>query len=493
MQPTKNTPTTVQQHTVTHVEPPSVFDDWFDLCGTKFSELADSIKKFKSSIQVPLPAKKQVEEPGIITKAFRSLLHDGFQEKKCSDPGKVGKLLDDLGNQTVELTTKYNETSWVKHLTADSFAEKMTQAGGAYTTFTSKKDGKTLHAIELDTNKSSSLLKALTELNILEKLVPAKKSKKSWSLWNALGFKHEEARQPSAYLPGAWKQVQAGSKIYLIDAQDEDRFNALNPLAVNKRSGQIEGINSDNVIMTRSETPIQSGNKSTVILSGGAHSKIGSQAMAAMAVRYLVFGVNVVLVDDKQVQESETQERMIALRETTGEYLKSKCGLSNKDIIWHGICYSAPMAARMAKSPEFKGSGLIFDQGYEDGKEFFKQSIKAKLPGYLTPFESLVDREIDLYVNENPELFRVERNFDEIEGNVLMIVNHYDRFLSHKTTDSLVKSMFKSERVDTVANLTNSNLAHGQAWYLDPTGGATSVHNHLYNAGIAKKNLLIQA
>lgn len=465
----------------------SLLEGWTEVAGKTLDALSDSITQFTDSIENAV--RPEPKERGLITKWFREALHEGFSERKTSQAQKVTASIEALGGKTVELTTKYDDKPWIRHLTAEGFAGKIREAGGRKVAIVSKTIGKTINAIEIETAKSEKLLESLAELNILDKTLMKKEPKASWSLFSWFGSTEKAQPKTSSILPGTWKQIQVGDKIYLIEAADEQAFYDAKPLSRNRFTGKLDGFNSETISIE--QKPWGETTQQTIVLSGGAHSKIGSQAMASMAARYLALGINVVLLDDKQVRESETEESMVALRETTGRYLKAS-GLSNKDITWHGICYSATIAAKMAKSREFQGSGLIFDQGYENGEAFFKRSIKSKLPGVLLPFESLVDREIDRYIKENPNLFNVEGRFNDIQGNVLMIVNRYDEELSRKTTDSLAASMFNGERVANVANLTNPNLSHGQAWYLDPKGGATTVFGHLLEAGVIHQSSYIQ-
>lgn len=366
---------------------------------------------------------------------LKEKLHSCLKGKDASHAQIVNQAMRNIGG--ISLQIQNSEQHILKGMTfqVDDFLATLEAAHAQKVVFTKKDAHLNISALVLDS--SDPLIETLKNTGFLENTIRTKE-----------GVKINE---------GIWKSCTIKGKTYIFTPDQYEKFIAERPFL--KDDFNLNYIElSDPIPFTADKKP-----RKTIILNGGIFSRFESYNTAREVAKFLALGLNVVISEDKNGKDSESHTNVLANREAIYAKLKKE-GVSDKDLIWKGTCFSSVPAMEMAA--RHPGSHVIIDQGYVESKEVVKTVFKGDKFSAASLVPSFI---INKFCEKMDFTFSMAHAMKKVCGSVYLIPNKNDTIVDAKEHQKMVKELKKNKKIESlhVCPIEDKKIEHAGGWYLD--------------------------
>jgi|GEM_PF-2794127 len=187
----------------------------------------------------------------------------------------------------------------------------------------------------------------------------------------------------------------------------------------------------------------------TVLISPGAD--MSYPAYKGLAVAYLLRGINVMMIDFRGYGESQgspTSHKTKLDLETAYQYLATKHGVENKDLIVHGHCMGGGPATDLAARR--KGVNLILDRSFAEYRDVARNRFPL--------MSSIIYKIMPWIVNYNNT-----KNLGQVEGHIAIEMAKEDAVISESQIIKQIDGLSDTKKGQ-IIKLMDSPGGHGGLW-----------------------------
>lgn len=362
------------------------------------------------------------KEIGVFGRTIARGKEQVFEEFKTKKPDQkrsatIEKHLKSLGTQEITVTTASNKKEVFSHLKASDFAAKLNAAGAKKATLSV--GDVSVPAITFDPKNSKDVKDALVALGIMS------------------GSRSQ----------GLWASHTIAGVTYIVDEAGEAALQKA-ALSKNLNTTHFKGAFS-------SEELIFKANK-TMVMSGGILSYRNSGRQSNEMFQYLLRGMDVVFLDDKENLDSESVANSFEKRDAIMQYLTNDLGIKNENIIINGTCFSGIPATYMAAN--YPGTGLLLNQAYTNMHAIATDKDNIQEGSFWDwAYKTTLNRAGLSHKMEDAVL-------DAIKGPVCVMVNTNDKTISMNRSAEVVSAIPKNSIGGKVIEIDDEQFQHADLW-----------------------------
>lgn len=383
------------------------------------------------------------------------------------------KRLGKIGGERFSLETKDGAKLDGMYLDASVFRQKLKDAGGEIVTFSDPKGGPSLQGIAFDNSNWANDKEESHLINILEAL-------------NAIS---PDARMLSGWTPVRYSPQNGPAKVVLVPTNSLPGGTNDHGLIQEREDPKRTKFEIKENVVSSAPSPINIQTEGgTIILSHGQSQLFEMKKDEACA--FLFNGMNVVVFNYRGLGLSKgapSDKGYLEDIETVYQFTKKKSGVSDKKILFKGLCLGGgPSAHAAARHPE---TNLFLDQTYSSFVDLAKETIKEAAQQMLqNQYENMSEDEREDFKTKMmawglknlapivakfskflfPD-FQIAKNIAKNQGSKAIFYVHDDKTIPFKHVE---QNLAAAQQSGTDFKLFSSTGLHGEDWsQIKTTGG----------------------
>lgn len=332
--------------------------------------------------------------------------------------------LSKIGGEHTLLPSPDGATVSATYLSADTFRQKIAEAGGKQALITANKQE--FRGLAFSSGQHKEFLNALRDLTFFEQ---------------------------SRY---CWTEVTDGKSVYLFSTEDANRM---------KKAGLLSPNNElvHNAKVTTSAIDLSKKTEATAILCPGIKGRKESHGNIRDMASYLLLGMNVMMFDYRGTAGSRgfiSQKGLKMDLESIYGYLRKEKRIPAEKMVVVGTCFGAGPATELATTHPVH---LLLNQPFAQAQRFVNDRIDQGREEQMVKLPKMLQM---AYFNAMGFDYDIPRLLKEAKGHIGLIVNTTDDEVAADQDDLLLAS-FDNEN-QKVKPITVAGIEHAAGWNAIP-------------------------